>query len=139
MPDARAAGGGDITNLERVELDLLRDEGWRDAAEGCRYLKHVASPFVLTMPRDRNDLIGPAVQGTKRALAAAFDAGHERVVLTSSLAAIDGGHENYNRVFSEADWTELSGPLVNAYIERSEENTSALQSLMRISSAVFCL
>src|SRR3546814_8641308 len=75
MRHALAAAGADITNLELVELDLLRDEGWREAAEGCRYLQHVASPFVLTMPRDRNDLIGPAVQGTKRALAAVFDAG----------------------------------------------------------------
>src|SRR3546814_7393676 len=40
------------------------------------------------------------------------------------------------RVFPISNWTELD---VWQYIARSEEHTSELQSLMRISYAVFCL
>ena len=32
-------------NLSFVELDLLKDNGWDKAAEGCKYIIHVASPF----------------------------------------------------------------------------------------------
>ncbi len=36
-----------INNLSFVELDLLKDEGWNEAAKGCKYIIHVASPFPL--------------------------------------------------------------------------------------------
>jgi len=111
------AGGADISRLELVELDLLSDRGWSEAAAGCDFLQHIASPFVLIMPKDKNDLVRPAVEGTRRALTAAIGAGHKRMVLTSSLAAIDCGHRDYRHTFTEADWTELDGPLVTAYAE----------------------
>ena len=34
-----------IDNLTFVELDLLKDDGWNEAAEGCKYIMHIASPF----------------------------------------------------------------------------------------------
>jgi nucleoside-diphosphate-sugar epimerase len=109
--------GADLSNLELVELDLLKDRGWSEAAAGCDYLIHVASPFVITMPADKNEVVRPAVEGTRRAITAALAAGHRRIVLTSSLAAIDGGHRDYTRLLTEDDWTELGGPMVNAYME----------------------
>ena len=81
-----AEAGGDVARLEVVALDPLDDAGWREAAEGCRFVLHVASPFVLAMPKDKDELVRPAVEGTRRALGAAFDANVERVVLTSSVA-----------------------------------------------------
>ena len=33
--------------LDFIELDLLNDEGWSEAMEGCKYVLHVASPFVI--------------------------------------------------------------------------------------------
>jgi nucleoside-diphosphate-sugar epimerase len=109
--------GADVSGLECVELDLLHDNGWREAAAGCDALIHVASPFVIAMPRDKTELIRPAVDGTRRAVTAALEAGHQRVVLTSSLAAIDCGHRDYSRTFTEEDWTDLNGPLVTAYAQ----------------------
>jgi dihydroflavonol-4-reductase len=113
-----ASASGDVDRLEFVALDLLRDAGWQQAAEGCRYVQHVASPFVLQMPKDRNELIGPAVAGTRRALAAGLAARVERVVLTSSFAAIGYGHpKDRTAPFTEADWSQPEGADVNAYIE----------------------
>ena len=113
-----ATAGADISRLEFVSLDLTSDTGWSEAMADIRFLQHTASPFVLTMPRDRNALIGPAVSGTERALKAALGADVERIVLTSSMAAIAYGHDKRsNPVFTAADWTDLDGRPVNAYIE----------------------
>ena len=92
--------------LEIVEADLTRDEGWADAARGCTYVLHVASPFPNQVPEHEDELIKPAMEGTRRVLKAAAEAGVHRVVLTSSLAAISGGHPVDNsRVYSEDDWS----------------------------------
>ena len=50
-------------NLEFCELDLLSDDGWDRAMEGCNYVLHVASPFVIAEPKDENEMIKPAVEG----------------------------------------------------------------------------
>lgn len=110
--------GADVTRLDCVALDLTSDRGWDAAMEGVTYLQHTASPFVLTMPEDRNELIRPAVEGTERAIGAALRAGVKRIVLTSSMAAIAYGHEKTRAPqFSASDWTRLDGRPINAYIE----------------------
>lgn len=108
--------GADSSRLEFVELELLEDQGWSEAAQGCDHVVHTASPFVLTMPKNPDDLITPAVRGTRRAVDAALKAGVRRIVLTSSIAAIVYGHKDYSRVFTDADWTDLQGPHITAYI-----------------------
>jgi len=113
-----AAAGADVSRLEFVALDLTSDAGWDEAMADIDYLQHTASPFVLSMPDDRNDLIRPAVEGTERALAAALRANVKRVVLTSSMAAIAYGHDkSHTAAFSADDWTRLDGRPINAYIE----------------------
>ncbi|KAG5175973.1 hypothetical protein JKP88DRAFT_203281 [Tribonema minus] len=81
--------------LELVAADLTKDDGWEDAARGCDYCLHVASPFILNVSDDDADtLIKPAVDGTLRVLGACAAAGTiKRVVLTSSIAAIIAGWE----------------------------------------------
>ena len=61
------------------------------AVEGCTYVCHVASPFILDEPDDPMDLIKPAVDGTIAVLEACSNSGTvKRVCLTSSIAAIRG-------------------------------------------------
>ena len=113
--DTLARAGADVSRLEFVALDLLDDEGWNEALQDVRYLQHTASPFFLTTPQDENDFIRPAVEGTRRALTAALAADVERVVLTSSIAAIQYGHAEYHRPLTEADWTNVESPTTSAY------------------------
>ena len=80
-----------VEKLTFVEADLLSDTGWDEALQGCMYVMHVASPFVLAEPKDENDLIAPAVEGTRRVVSAAQRAGVRRLVLTSSVVAIIAG------------------------------------------------
>jgi len=113
-----ASHGADVSRLEFVALDLLSDTGWPEAMAGVRYLQHTASPFVVSMPDDKMELIRPAVEGTERALHAAVANGVERIVLTSSMAAIAYGHDTARtEPFTDRDWTNLNGRGVNAYIE----------------------
>lgn len=99
--------------LEFVEANLLSDDGWDEAVNGCRYMLHVASPVPRKLPESEDEVIKPALEGTKRVLQAAAKAGVQRVVLTSSVAAIRAGNEEEGRIFTEKDWskiTEKSGP-----------------------------
>ncbi|MEM7434946.1 MAG: aldehyde reductase [Myxococcota bacterium] len=101
---ARNVDAGD--RLELVEADLTRDDGWADAVRGCKYVLHVASPFPNSVPKDEDELVKPAKEGTLRVLREAAEAGVNRVVITSSLAAVSGGHPVDNsRVYSEDDWS----------------------------------
>ncbi len=106
-----------IENLSFFIADLMKDEGWNSAVNGCDYVIHTASPFPMSEPKHENELIIPARDGTLRVLKAAKDAKVKRVVLTSSFAAIGYGHENQDRVFNENDWTDINGPHVSAYVK----------------------
>ncbi|MBQ4890410.1 SDR family NAD(P)-dependent oxidoreductase [Shewanella sp. MMG014] len=74
----------DVSELSFIELDLTSDKGWDNAAEGCDYVMHVASPYAAAEPKHEDEMIKPAVDGSLRALRAAKKAGVKRVVLTSS-------------------------------------------------------
>lgn len=113
-----AAGVESGDRLSFVEADLSADAGWSEAAAGCSYALHVASPFPPGMPRHEDELIVPARDGALRLLRAARDAGVKRVVLTSSFAAIGYGHGSREKPpFTEADWTNLNGRGVSAYVK----------------------
>jgi len=111
------AGAKALDRLSFVAADLNQDAGWAEAVAGCDYVQHVASPFPLAQPRDENDLIRPAVDGTLRVLRAARDAGVKRVVLTSSFAAIGYGHGDQAAAYTETDWTNVDGPAVQPYMK----------------------
>ena len=91
-------------NLEFHICDLLEDKGWDAAVDGCDYVLHVASPFILEVPSDEDVLIRPAVDGTLRVLNACSKANVKKVVLTSSVAAVAYGHGR-EKTFDESDWS----------------------------------
>ncbi len=109
----RAAVASEVDPGDRltvVAADLTRDQGWLEAVEGCEYVLHVASPFPPKQPRDPDELIVPAREGTLRVLRASLDAGVKRVVVTSSVAAIRLSDGAAARPLDEGDWTDPDGP-----------------------------
>ena len=106
------SGGG----LEVVVADLTSDAGWPEAVRGCDAVLHVASPFPATQPKNDEELVGPARDGTLRVLRAARDAGVRRVVVTSSFAAVGYGHPPRETPFTEDDWTDPRGADVQPYM-----------------------
>jgi len=107
--------GSDETRLEICRLDLLSDDGWAAATAGCRFVLHIASPFALAKPKDPEDLVRPAVDGTTRAVGAALDAAVERVVVTSALANIQFAPAPRGHLFTAADWADPDDRGLNAY------------------------
>jgi len=107
-------GGADDARLEFVEADLMSDDGWKAAVDGCAEIHHVASPIPVAQPEDPDELIVPAREGTLRVLRAARDAGARRVVLTSSFAAV-GYTPKPGAEFTEADWTDPQTPGLAPY------------------------
>ena len=95
--------------LEFVLADLAADEGWAEAAAGCCFVLHGASPTPSGDQVREEDWVRPAVDGNLRVLRAARDAGVKRVVLTSAIGAVAVGHQQLNRPFNETDWSDLSG------------------------------
>ncbi len=105
-----------VARLEFAEADLESDAGWDAAVRGCGHVLHVASPFPAVQPKDEQDLIRPAVQGTLRVLRAAATGVAGRFVQTSSLVAVMYGHpHSRTRPFTEADWSLVDSPGVSAY------------------------
>jgi dihydroflavonol-4-reductase len=100
------------SRLTFVELDLEKDAGWDAALKGVDLLMHTASPFPIASPKDENELIRPAVDGTLRALKAAHNAGVHRVILTSSMAAIYGCNLPAGKTeYDETLWTDVTHPI----------------------------
>ncbi|MFG1679568.1 SDR family oxidoreductase [Nonomuraea sp. NPDC049269] len=104
-------------SLSFVVADLTSDAHWAEAVEGCAYVLHVASPLPAIAPKDENEVLVPAVEGTLRVLRAARDAGVRRIVVTSSFVAIGYGHPATDRAFTEEDWTDTDGPGVTPYVK----------------------
>ena len=101
--------------LSFAQADLLHDAGWPQAMAGCKFVLHVASPFPSAVPKDENELIKPAREGTLRVLRAARAAGVKRVVLTSSFVAVGYGVPVPSVPFDEAHWTNVEGDHITAY------------------------
>lgn len=110
-------GVGPDAPLSFALADLEEDEGWEEAVAGCAYVLHIASPFPSTVPDDEDELIVPARDGALRVLRAAREAGVERVVMTSSFAAVGYGHEPRDEPFDETSWTDLEGRDVTPYVK----------------------
>lgn len=117
---ARSAAKGEALNrilsdfagrpiaIEIVAADLSSDAGWAEAMADIAYVQHVASPFPPTQPASANELIGPARDGALRVLKAAKAAGVKRVVLTSSVAAVDTGWgADAPAAYDESHWTKM--------------------------------
>src|SRR6476619_6116565 len=116
--EVRTAVGSQVQADDRLSFftaDLTADAGWSEAVAGCDYVLHVASPFPPVQPKDPDELIVPAREGTLRVLRAAFAAGVKRTVVTSSVAAIAGGAKTPGPL-TEEDWTDLDFDGLSPYV-----------------------
>ena len=95
--------------IELVEADLMNEESWLKAVQGCTYVFHTASPVPLYVPKNEDEIVRPAVNGTLYVFKACVQEGVavKRVVLTSSLAAIAGEKFIDGYTYSEKDWPKL--------------------------------
>src|ERR1700737_4444859 len=118
--------------------DLNADRGWAEAIEGCDYVLHVASPFPPAQPKDPDELIVPARDGTLRVLKACLAAGVQRIVVTSSVAAVRNADPDANsrrRELTEADWTNPDNLHLTPYTRSKTIAERAAWDFMRAQGA----
>jgi dihydroflavonol-4-reductase len=130
----RAAVGSEVDPGDRLTVlaaDLTGDEGWAEAVRGCDYVLHVASPFPPKQPKDPDELIVPAREGTLRVLRAGLDGGVRRVVVTSSVAAIRLADGSATRPLDERDWTDPDSPGLTPYVRSKTIAERAAWELVR--------
>ena len=102
-------------NLSLYECDLMSDDGWEKAIDGCDYVLHIASPFINGLPDHEDDLIKPALTGTQRILElSATNPQIKKIIITSSFAAV-GDTFNGQTVFNESDWSDPNNNKISAY------------------------
>jgi nucleoside-diphosphate-sugar epimerase len=93
--------------IEIVNADLLNSSCWKNAVKNVKIIMHTASPFPNDMPKDEQELIKPALEGTLNILNAAFEEGCvEKIVLTSSVVTVSGQSRD-DRIFNEDDCPEF--------------------------------
>lgn len=128
---AHDKAASDAARLSFVAADLTSDDGWRDAAAGCAAVMHVASPFPMSQPRDRNALTPAAKGGALRVINAALDAGVPRFVMTASMVTM---MYRPNRPpitpVTEKDWTDIGWSALSAYVVSKTEAERAAWSLV---------
>jgi dihydroflavonol-4-reductase len=114
--DAVASQVDPAHHLTVHQADLLSDDHWDNVIEGCDYVLHVASPFPPNQPKDPDELIRPAREGTIRVVGKSLDHGVERVVVTSSIAAVRLARGSDKRVLDEDDWTDPDEDGLTPYV-----------------------
>ena len=97
--------------LEIFSANLTDPESLREAVKGCDYVIHVASPLPAESPKDENEVIQPAVQGTVGILEAWVGSTVKKVVITSSCVAIFDYGEGEREV-DESNWAEITNSTI---------------------------
>ena len=59
-----SVAGAPLDHLRFVIADLADDKGWADAASGCDFVLHVASPFAKSAPENEDEFVAMARDGT---------------------------------------------------------------------------
>lgn len=109
--------GADETKLTLIEADLNSSHGWEQAVADCDAVQHIASPFPIQQPQDREALVEQAKQGTLTILAAAKTANVKKVVITSSIVAMGyRAHRPKRYQLTEQTWTDPEWKPLSAYV-----------------------
>ncbi len=104
--------GAALDNLAGLEVEIVRGdindrEAVARALKGCDTLFHLAAIYAIWL-RDPAQMYRVNVEGSKTVLWAAFKANLDKVVYTSSIAAVghhpDGTPANEQDQFSDEDW-----------------------------------
>lgn len=106
--------------IKYFKADLLENNSFDQAIKGCEIVFHTASPFIMDVKDPQQDLVAPALLGTRNVLESVNkEESVKRVVVTSSCAAIYGDNAELekvpNGVLTEEMWNTTSTLAHNPY------------------------
>jgi dihydroflavonol-4-reductase len=97
-------------SITYFEADLMEEGSYDEAMKGCELVFHTASPFKFYAKDPQEELIKPAVEGTKNVLSSVDKTSTvKRVVFTSSVAAISGDNIETTAKENNADGASWKG------------------------------
>ena len=125
--------------LKIFEADLLINDSFNKAMQGCSVVFHTASPFKLDIKNAQKELIDPALKGTENVIRTANKISSvKRIVLTSSVAAMysDASECQWykNNEITESVWNKTASLSYQPYSyskRLAEEKAWELQSLQK--------
>lgn len=103
--------------LEIISANLLdqTDENWERAFDGVEYVFHLASPHSFKPQNPQQELIQPAVEGTRRILQMCQKSTTvKKLIFLSCYLALTDEFDS-SRTYTEDDWNETSTISRNAY------------------------
>jgi len=112
--DRRGLAGLDV---ELREGDVLDAASVNAACSGVEVVMHVAAPH-RNFAADENDIIRPAVEGTRNVLDACARAGVKRLVLTSTAATIGFSSDPLVPLDESSALTDARSPYLRAKIQQ---------------------
>lgn len=103
-------------SLNIVKMDLLDAKSVESAVSGCVDVIHCAAALYVGAKNPQTEVVDPSIIGTGNLIAAINSAGGvERIVHTSSVAAIRSTYFADGQSFDNADWCEDATLKSNAY------------------------
>lgn len=120
----------DGLDIETFEGDVLDPDSMKKAMQGCNRLFHLAAIYALWLP-NRRKMYDVNVTGSQNVLWAAYKAGVERVVYTSSVAAlgVEPGEQpaNENTEFNQI--TKANDYIFSKYLSDRDAKVFAREGL----------
>jgi dihydroflavonol-4-reductase len=104
-----------IDQLEFVTATLDDADCWDAAVSGCDAIMHIASPVPIKQPKNPDEIVKPAREGTLHVLRAAQRAGVRRIILTSSEEAVSQRDDATTRPLTDQDWSDPNRHNISAY------------------------
>lgn len=112
--------------VDVVYGDVMDPSTLNSGAQGCDAIIHLAAVYK-TIASTPEEIVAPAVEGSKNVFAAAKHAGIKRIVYTSSIASI-GFSDSPDRMRSGADWNDDAQ---NPYYVAKTQSEKVAQQLSR--------
>lgn len=122
LTDIEAKTSGSI---KFFKADLMDEGSYRESIEGCSIVIHVASPFVMDVPKgtEKERLLDPAVNGTLSVMKSALEVPTvKRFVLTSSCFSLATDGTDTQEIFkktgkmcNEESWNTSASVAYNPY------------------------
>ncbi|KAJ7451103.1 hypothetical protein FB451DRAFT_710788 [Mycena latifolia] len=92
-------------------VDDLVTGDFTEALKDISAVVHVASPFTVGIKDPKKDMLDPAIEGTLNIVRSAHKAGIQRIVITSSIAALLDGNKGgawREHTYTPDDWNPIT-------------------------------
>lgn len=112
IPKMKEAYESNSKNLTFVEANLSEEKNWDQIVGQCDFVCHIASPVFFGKPKNANQFVEEAVNGVRYVLEACVRHKIKKVVITSSIAAIDRNDFAPGSVLTDQDWNSENTPFM---------------------------